>query len=185
MNPNRARIAALLVVPALLVPLAACSSSKPNGSATSPTASPTATSSLKTTSLTAKEVTVSGPAGQAPTVTFPTPSQAQTLSTNDVTPGTGAAAKETDMITVNYVGIGALSGKQFDSSWGKAPLTFALAQVIAGWKQGIPGMKIGGQRTLVIPGALAYAENPPGPEIQLNETLVFVVTLVSIGAKQG
>ena len=187
-NPRRARIAALLVVPALLVPLAACSSKSSSSPSSSPSGSASASSSasgaLKTTSLTAEQVQVSGgSATSAPTVTFPVPSSASKLSTKDVKAGTGTAAKATDTVTVNYVGVGALTGKEFDQSYKRGePATFPLNQVIPGWTQGIPGMKVGGERTLVIPGDLAYGpQAPQGSGIQPNETLVFVVQLVKIG----
>ena len=84
-------------------------------------------------------------------------------------------------MTVHYVGCGQQSAKQFDSSWdtGK-PATFALNEVIPGWSQGLVGMKTGGRRTLVIPGNLAYGASPPDSSIAPNETLVFVVDLVSV-----
>ena len=60
-----------------------------------------------------------------------------------------------------------------------APLRFPLDRVIAGWQEGIPGMKPGGRRLLVIPGELAYGPTPPpGARIAPNETLVFVIDLV-------
>lgn len=126
---------------------------------------------------------MSGAAGQQPTVTFPTPSEAQALSTKDTKVGTGAVVKSTDSVTVTYTGVGAATGQVFDSSWkhGGQPVSFGLNQVIEGWGQGIPGMKVGGQRILVIPGNLAYGANPPqGSGIEPNETLVFVVDLVAI-----
>jgi len=96
--------------------------------------------------------------------------------------GTGAEVKATDTITVNYVGIGALTGKEFDSSYKRgAPATFPLAQLIPGWQKGIPGMKVGGRRVLVIPGDLAYGPQPPSGDIQPNETLVFVMDVLKVG----
>ena len=53
-------------------------------------------------------------------------------------------------------------------------------QVIQGWSEGLVGMKVGGRRELVIPGALAYGANPPSPDIAPDETLVFVVDLAAI-----
>ena len=67
-----------------------------------------------------------------------------------------------------------------ESSWTSGqPATFSLAQVIPGWQQGIPGMKIGGRRVLVIPASLGYGAAGGGP-IGPNETLVFVVDLLAI-----
>ena len=83
-------------------------------------------------------------------------------------------------VNAHYVGIGWTSGQQFDASWDRgAPLRFPLNRVIAGWQEGIPGMKPGGRRLLVIPGDKAYGSTPPpGSGIGANETLVFVVDLV-------
>ena len=92
-----------------------------------------------------------------------------------------AEVQPTDTVTVNYCGVG-LGGKTvFDSSWTRGqPATFPLNQLIPGWQQGIPGMKVGGQRLLVIPGSLGYGDQ--GTQgIAPNETLVFVIQLESIG----
>jgi peptidylprolyl isomerase len=104
------------------------------------------------------------------------------LVVKDIIEGTGAAVQSTDNVTVHYVGIGALSQQQFDSSWDAGTTaSFPLNGVILGWQQGLVGMKVGGRRLLVIPGALAYGANPPaGSGIQADETLIFVVDLVSI-----
>ena len=87
-------------------------------------------------------------------------------------------------VTAHYVGVSASTGSQFDASWDRgAPISFPLDGVIQGWSQGLLGMKVGGRRTLVIPGHMAYGANPPpGAGIAPNETLVFVVDLISIQA---
>lgn len=107
----------------------------------------------------------------------------QPLTTQDLTLGTGATAVTGDTLTVHYVG-SLQSGTVFQSSYGGPPYTFRLGagQVIAGWDQGIPGMKVGGKRRLVIPPSLAYGSqgNPPIPP---NATLQFDVELVSIAGK--
>lgn len=96
--------------------------------------------------------------------------------------GTGAEAKGGDEVTVHYVGVGYKSKKEFDASWGGEPFTFALGggQVITGWEYGIPGMKVGGRRELVIPGVLAYGPEGSPPEIGPNETLIFVIDLLGV-----
>jgi len=71
------------------------------------------------------------------------------------------------------------TGEVVESSWSGEPATFGLNQVILGWQQGIPGMKVGGRRLLVIPPALGYGEAGGGP-IGPNETLIFVVDLINI-----
>jgi len=105
------------------------------------------------------------------------------LQSTDTKVGEGQEAKESDTITVDYTGAVAATGKIFESSKDSGqPATFPLAQVIDGWKQGIPGMKVGGVRRLVIPAELAYGPNPPqGSSIPANAALVFDVTLISIG----
>ncbi len=97
--------------------------------------------------------------------------------------GTGAEAKITDTVSVQYTGAVASTGVIFQSSkdFGTDPVTFPLNQVIKGWTNGIPGMKIGGTRRLVIPAAMAYASTPPpGSGIPANADLVFDVELVAI-----
>jgi peptidylprolyl isomerase len=84
-------------------------------------------------------------------------------------------------VTVNYAGVLYKNGKEFDSSWKRGqPATFSLSGVIKGWTQGIPGMKVGGRRELIIPPSLAYGKSGSPPTIGPNETLVFVIDLHSI-----
>ena len=102
----------------------------------------------------------------------------------DIVVGTGATADTGDTITVHYIGR-FQDGSQFDSSYDRnTPFTFLLGagQVIAGWDQGIPGMKVGGQRRLTIPPSLAYGKDGYGA-IPPNSTLVFDVELLSIAGK--
>jgi FKBP-type peptidyl-prolyl cis-trans isomerase len=100
----------------------------------------------------------------------------------DLTPGTGETVKPGATITVDYTGAVASTGIIFQSSLDSGqPVTFPLSQVIPGWTQGIPGMKVGGTRRLVIPANLAYGASPPsGSGIPANAALVFDVTLHSI-----
>ena len=95
-------------------------------------------------------------------------------SGDEVTPGA--------TVTAHYVGVSASTGAQFDASWDRgAPISFPLDGVIQGWSQGLLGMKVGGRRTLVIPGDMAYGSNPPpGAGIAPNETLLFTVDLVDV-----
>ncbi|MDI1289424.1 MAG: FKBP-type peptidyl-prolyl cis-trans isomerase, partial [bacterium] len=107
---------------------------------------------------------------------------ATTLRSVDLVKGKGRKARAGDTLTLNYCGVGLKSTTVVDSSWTRGgPLTFPLSQLIAGWRKGIPGMKVGGTRLLVIPGRLAYGSNPPqGGSIKPNETLAFVITLNAI-----
>lgn len=101
----------------------------------------------------------------------------------DTTPGTGQAVNAGDTVTVDYTGAVAATGIIFQSSKDTGqPVSFPLSQVIAGWSQGIPGMKVGGTRRLLIPAGLAYGASPPQSSgIPANADLVFDVTLHKIG----
>ena len=105
-----------------------------------------------------------------------------TLQTTDLTVGSGAAAAASDTVTVNYTGAVAATGIIFQSSLDSGrPVSFPLNQVIKGWTDGIPGMKVGGKRRLLIPAAEAYGANPPpGSNIPANADLVFDVDLLKI-----
>ena len=104
------------------------------------------------------------------------------LKTITIQPGEGeATVKESDSVTVHYTGAVASSGKIFESSLDSGqPATFPLSGVIAGWTQGIPGMKVGETRRLIIPSSLAYGEAGAGTDIGPNSDLVFDVTLLKI-----
>ena len=107
-----------------------------------------------------------------------------TLEKQDLTPGTGAEVKANDTVTVDYTGAVAATGVIFQSSLDSGqPVSFGLGQVIKGWTDGVPGMKIGGTRRLLIPAAQAYGANPPsGSGIPANADLVFDITLHKIGS---
>jgi peptidylprolyl isomerase len=118
----------------------------------------------------------------APSITVATDATPATeLGIADINVGSGDEAQAGDTVTVQYCGVGQGIKAVFDSSWttGNAA-TFSLEGLIPGWQQGLPGMKVGGQRLLVIPSDLGYGDQgtqgiPPG------ETLVFVVQLDAIG----
>jgi peptidylprolyl isomerase len=116
-------------------------------------------------------------AAAKPEVSIPDPLP-EGLFTEDLVVGDGAEVPAGATVTVEYVGV-LTDGTEFDSSWSRPePATFPLDGVIAGWTQGIPGMRVGGRRLLVIPGDLAYGEQGQPPTIGPNATLVFVVDLV-------
>jgi FKBP-type peptidyl-prolyl cis-trans isomerase len=104
------------------------------------------------------------------------------LQVTDTKEGDGEAATAESSVTVDYTGAVAATGKIFQSSKDTGqPATFNVSDVIDGWKQGIPGMKVGGVRRLVIPAEMAYGPNPPqGSGIPANAALVFDVTLHSV-----
>lgn len=118
-----------------------------------------------------------------PKVTVPNGPAPTTLQRTDLTVGTGAFAEPGKTVTVQYVGVHFDTGEQFDASWDSGhPFTFKLGNedVIAGWDEGVVGMRVGGRRQLVIPPDLAYGEQGSVPAIGPNETLVFVIDLVSV-----
>lgn len=100
---------------------------------------------------------------------------------DDVKVGTGEEVKDGDVVSVHYIGT-LQSGEEFDNSRKRGqPFEFKVGggQVIKGWDQGLVGMKVGGQRVLVIPPELAYGEAGIGP-IPGNATLVFMIELMDI-----
>lgn len=103
------------------------------------------------------------------------------LKTIDLKEGTGdAVVKAGDKVQVHYKGTIAQTGVKFDSSYDRGePITFGLDQVIEGWKQGMVGMKVGGQRRLIIPAAMAYGTQAQAG-IPANSDLVFEVELLAI-----
>jgi FKBP-type peptidyl-prolyl cis-trans isomerase len=121
-----------------------------------------------------------------PPITVPL-EPAKELTTKDLKVGTGdeitdETVKNLDKVEVNYVGMGQQSKRIFDSSFVKGQTaTFALNEVIPAWTQGLKGMKVGGRRQIVTPGSLAYGPGgSPQAQIGPDETLVFVIDLISI-----
>jgi len=104
------------------------------------------------------------------------------LQINDLTVGTGAAAKSGECLTVKYYGTLASNGTVFDENFTR-PTAFAFylgqGQVIPGWDQGMVGMKVGGERRLLIPASLGYGTHANGP-IPANSDLVFDVKLLKV-----
>jgi peptidylprolyl isomerase len=106
------------------------------------------------------------------------------LELEDVVVGDGEVAVSGRVVEVHYVGVSWKTGKQFDASWDRGKtFKFGLGkgQVIAGWDQGVVGMKVGGQRRITIPPMLAYGKRGAGGVIGPDETLVFVVDLIAVG----
>jgi peptidylprolyl isomerase len=123
----------------------------------------------------------SGPLASEPKATPPTGAAPSKLEKKDLVVGTGKEAKAGETVTVNYVGVLYKGGKEFDASWKrKEPFQFKLGEkmVIPGWDQGVPGMKVGGRRELVIPAELAYGKTGSPPTIPPNAPLVFVIDLL-------
>jgi FKBP-type peptidyl-prolyl cis-trans isomerase len=105
------------------------------------------------------------------------------LEIEDVKVGSGKVAKLNSTIKVHYKGTFKKDGKTFDSSYDRGePIEFELAegQLIKGWTEGIPGMKVGGKRKLSIPYALAYGEHGRPPVIPEKSDLNFEVELLDV-----
>lgn len=119
----------------------------------------------------------------APLAGFTPGTEIKELEKIDTTPGNGKEVKPGDTVTVDYTGAVASTGVVFQSSKDTGqPVPLSLSQVIAGWSQGIPGMKEGGTRRLLIPASLAYGASPPqGSNIPPNADLVFDVTVQKVG----
>jgi peptidylprolyl isomerase len=106
------------------------------------------------------------------------------LTKIDIKSGDGAEVQPGATITAHYTGAVAATGTVFQSSkdFGR-PISFGLNQVIKGWTNGVPGMKVGGVRRLLIPADQAYgASPPPGSGIPADADLVFDIELVKIDA---
>ena len=117
-----------------------------------------------------------------PEIDFPGGEPPTELQITDIWEGDGREAKAGDTVQVHYVGVAFSTGEEFDASWNRGdPLEFQLGRgrVIAGWDQGVQGMKVGGRRQLIIPPGLAYGNRGAGNVIAPGETLIFVCDLVS------
>ena len=178
---------------------AACSSGSPSSTSTNATSPTSAASLTPTTSAPASQpagsasaiatipssdLSPAGTFGKRPTVTVPSGNPPSQLEASNLIVGTGAAAKAGESVTVQYDGYSWTTKKEFDASWNRGQtFSFPLGQgqVIQGWDQGVAGMKVGGRRELIIPPALAYGSQSPTAAIAPNDTLIFVVDLVTVG----
>ena len=175
----RHRILAALIAALFALTIAACGDDDDEGGGSTGTE----TAEAVPTTASAPD-TISTDLDTKPVITKPTGTPPTELVKEDVVVGKGKAVKEGDTITVHYVGANYSTGDQFDASWDRGePATFQLAegQLIPGWVQGIPGMKVGGRRKLVIPPDLGYGEQGSPPAIPPNETLIFVIDVKKIG----
>ncbi|WP_051866741.1 FKBP-type peptidyl-prolyl cis-trans isomerase [Corynebacterium atypicum] len=115
-----------------------------------------------------------------PHITVPDGPAPANLVIDDLTSGEGPEAAAGDTVEVHYVGVDFETGDEFDSSWDRnQTITFPLDRLIAGWQEGIPGMKVGGRRLLVCPPEKAYGPAGGGHPLS-GRTLVFVIDLLGI-----
>jgi peptidylprolyl isomerase len=115
-----------------------------------------------------------------PEIDFPGGEPPTQLEVSDVVVGEGAEASAGAQVTVHYVGVEFDSGEEFDSSWGRGEsITFPLNGLIKGWQDGIPGMRVGGRRQLVVPPEQAYGPADGGHRLS-GKTLIFVIDLVDV-----
>jgi peptidylprolyl isomerase len=159
----------------------------PTSQSQTQTYSATSTTTTSTSTTPAVTTPTSGPLSKEPTITVPKTPAPTKLVTTDLVKGTGTTAKAGETVTVNYVGALYKTGKVFDASWTRNS-TFSTAllptAVIPGWVDGIPGMKVGGRRELIIPPALAYKNVSQGL-IPANSTLIFIVDLLKVTPTAG
>jgi peptidylprolyl isomerase len=102
------------------------------------------------------------------------------LVIRDIEVGTGAEAQPGSTVDVHYLGVDFESGEEFDSSWSRnQSIDFPLNNLIKGWQEGIPGMKVGGRRELICPPHLAYGPAGGGHRLS-GRTLIFVIDLLGV-----
>ncbi|XPP26478.1 MAG: FKBP-type peptidyl-prolyl cis-trans isomerase [Leucobacter sp.] len=106
----------------------------------------------------------------------PAPAELQIV---DLVEGSGEEALASSTVNVHYLGVDFESGEEFDSSWSRGEsINFPLRSLIQGWQLGIPGMKAGGRRKLVVPPAQAYGV--AGGHPLAGKTLIFVIDLIGV-----
>jgi len=118
-----------------------------------------------------------------PVVTIPAGDPPFQLIVEDLEVGEGAEATPGSRPSMHYVGVAWSTGREFDASWNRGDtfeFRLGAGEVIAGWDQGVAGMRVGGRRRLTIPPDLGYGSRGAGGVIKGGETLVFVVDLVAV-----
>jgi peptidylprolyl isomerase len=124
-------------------------------------------------------VQVTANAGEAPTITAPSGDAPTTLIVEDVIVGSGTEVLATSTMTLHYTLMKWSDGSILESSWSSGtPSTFQLSGLIQGWKEGLPGAKVGGRRLLVIPPALGYGAMAGHP--LEKDTLIFAVDIIAV-----
>ncbi len=118
-----------------------------------------------------------------PSITIPEGDAPTDLLIEDEIVGDGDEAVSGKRVIVHYAGVAWSTGQEFDASWNRGDtfdFKLGASEVIAGWDQGVAGMRIGGRRRLTIPPHLGYGSRGAGGAIKGGETLVFVVDLVGL-----
>jgi len=118
-----------------------------------------------------------------PVVTIPAGDPPFQLVVEDIEVGDGAEAVHGSRPSMHYVGVAWSTGREFDASWNRGDtfeFRLGAGEVIAGWDQGVAGMRVGGRRRLTIPPELGYGSRGAGGVIKGGETLVFVVDLLAV-----
>lgn len=114
-----------------------------------------------------------------PEIEFPEGPAPTELQIVDVVEGSGDEALASSTVDVHYLGVEYETGEEFDSSWGRGEsINFPLRALIQGWQVGIPGMKVGGRRKLIVPAAQAYGTSGGHP--LSGKTLIFVIDLLGV-----
>jgi FKBP-type peptidyl-prolyl cis-trans isomerase len=125
------------------------------------------------------DITASEEEGKVDPTAYKVTGDVTELQITDLKVGTGAEVKPGDTITFHYKGTIAQTGVKFDSSYDRGePIEYPLASLIEGWQQGIPGMKVGGKRRLVIPSELGYGDQASSG-IPANSDLVFEIEVLA------
>jgi peptidylprolyl isomerase len=120
------------------------------------------------------------PLNSKPEIYAPDGPASDKLESADLVVGAGKEAEPGATVKVHYLGVDYDSGEEFDSSWSRGePISFPLQGLIAGWQEGIPGMKVGGRRRLTIPPHLAYGQAGSGHPLG-GKTLIFVIDLLDV-----
>jgi len=171
---------ALAVAAAEAPPLRACSWPRRPAPTAAAVTSTSAAASSTTSATSTSTTTLPAALKTKPKVVPPSGPPPKTLVVKDLIKGTGPAATASSTVTVQYVGVLYKGGKQFDASWDDGsgqPTSLPLSGVIKGWQEGIPGMRVGGRRELIIPASLGYGAAGSPPKIPPNAALVFVIDL--------
>jgi peptidylprolyl isomerase len=187
MRPPMARLlrtALTLIAAVAVLALAACGGDDDDQSSDGGASADTAKQETETTPTSPAEAQKElKDTSKKPVIPKPTGAPPRKLVKEDIVKGKGPGAKPGDVVVVNYVGMNFSNGQEFDASWDRGqpfPVQLGAGHVIPGWEKGLIGIKKGGRRKLTIPPELGYGAEGSPPAIPPNETLIFVIDVVSI-----